>query len=733
MSGSSYWGGWSLQALHDLEPGAREGFWRATGQDPQFLAERSRPQPAGWCLIFVDLRPVSGTVSNPVLYVDHGAGFEEQDRIVLLRGCPDGPTQALVHFDRPVLRFRFDPSDQPGEFELLELRMQALQPAQAAWHLLRWERRDWGAASPIRFAEFLERARERCHADGEVGLIESMLASRSDATHPTRYLRWIGQAESQMSGLQRSGKVGVSVVLLPNPDPQDALDAYASVEDQLGEGDEVLISGALAARLHAPLSARTRVIDDAPGAFFGLAASSAVYVTWLGPGERLHAHALDVVACAIERGEGARLIYSDEDFLDDAGERRDPYFKPAWDPELLLGQDYPARSVVLERGFALECAQRVAGEAWLYAACLEAIDALDADAILHIPAITRHHLHPRGGLHAPLHADACALQMPMHAALSAWLDRREAGVALLTSPDTGLAKLEWPCETLHVDIVIPTRDRVDLLSTCVDSILANTQGPAFTVCILDNGSREEATLEYLQRVAGDARVRVIRHDVPFNYSAINNHAVSQGTGDIVVLLNNDIEVTDAGWLAELAGQAARPGMGAVGAMLLYPDGSIQHAGVILGVGTVAGGVAAHAHAHLPGDTPGYFGRALLPQSMSAVTAACLAVKREVFDAVGGLDPQLAVAFNDVDFCLRLRDAGYRNLWTPYARLVHHESASRGYEDTPEKQARFVGEVELMRQRWSEHFDNDPAYSPNMALSPKDFTIDPQRYAPLRSQ
>ena len=730
MSGVSCWGGWSLQALNELEPGVRNGLWRATGRDPQFLIERSRPHPAGWCLIIVSLQPESGVVSNPVLYVDHGEGFEERGRVLLVQGRVDGPVEALVHFDRPVLRFRFDPSDQSGEFELLDLQMQPLRPAQAAWHLLRSERRAWGAASPIRFARFMDRARARMHATGEAGLIESVLDAQKDATHETRYLRWIGRAEPQMAGLQRTGMVSLSVILLPNPDVQDALVAYSSVAGQLADGDEVLVTEALAAHLPAPLAPHTRVVDEGPGAFFGLATARATYVTWLGPAERLHEHALRVVGSTLEHAVGARLAYSDEDFIDADGERHDAYFKPDWDPELLLGQDYPARSAVLERGFALVCAQRVTGDAWLYAACLEAAATLEAEVILRIPAVTRHHLHSRGGPHAPLHADAGAMQAPMREALSAWLERMHPDVELHDVSDTALPRLQWPIDDLHVDIVIPTRDRADLLSICVDSILSNTQGPAFTIFILDNGSQEAATLEYLERVAGDPRVQVIRHDVPFNYSAINNHAVAQGAGDIVVLLNNDIEVTDAGWLAELAGQAARPGIGAVGAMLFYPDRTIQHAGVILGVGAVPGGVAAHAHAHLPGDTPGYFGRALLTQSMSAVTAACLAVKREVFDAVGGLDPELAVAFNDVDFCLRLRAAGYRNIWTPHARLVHHESASRGYEDTPEKQGRFVREVGMMLQRWSEAFDSDPAYSPNLALSPKDFMIDPQRYARL---
>jgi GT2 family glycosyltransferase len=212
---------------------------------------------------------------------------------------------------------------------------------------------------------------------------------------------------------------------------------------------------------------------------------------------------------------------------------------------------------------------------------------------------------------------------------------------------------------------------------------------------------------------------VLRYDGPFNFSAINNHGVRAARGDIVGLLNNDLEVIDGGWLDEMASHAVRPEIGCVGAMLYYPNDTIQHAGVVLGLG----GVAGHAFREFPRGTEGKFNRARLVQNYSSVTAACLLVRKAVYEQVGGLDAdELAVAFNDIDFCLKVRAAGYRNVWTPFAELYHHESASRGADDTPEKAERFQREVETMLRRWGSVLQHDPAYNPNLTLEFTDFSL-----------
>jgi len=238
--------------------------------------------------------------------------------------------------------------------------------------------------------------------------------------------------------------------------------------------------------------------------------------------------------------------------------------------------------------------------------------------------------------------------------------------------------------------------------------------------ILDNGSVESETLDFFEQIQKeDRRVRVLRYDHPFNYSAINNFGVLHAHGDVIGLVNNDIEVISAEWLTEMLSHALRPDIGCVGAKLYYSNDTLQHGGVILGIG----GVANHSHKNFERDSAGYFGRLFNYQNYSAVTAACLLVRREVYDQVGGLDEvNLAIAFNDVDFCLKVREAGYRNLWTPYAELYHYESISRGVEDTPEKQTRFRGEVEFMKNKWSTVLDFDPFYNINLTKSREDFSI-----------
>jgi GT2 family glycosyltransferase len=215
-------------------------------------------------------------------------------------------------------------------------------------------------------------------------------------------------------------------------------------------------------------------------------------------------------------------------------------------------------------------------------------------------------------------------------------------------------------------------------------------------------------------------IRVIRDDSSFNFSRLNNKGVARAMGEVVCLLNNDIEVITPDWIQEMLSFAIKPDVGAVGARLWYPDGSLQHGGVIIGVG----GVCCHAHLRLPKGSSGYFGRAALHQELSAVTGACLMVRRGVFEEVGGLDEQIAVAFNDIDFCLRLRAAGYRNIWTPFAELIHHESASQVHDDNLEKIARYQREMRFMQRRWGKTLEQDPFYNPNLSIDAADYSIKP---------
>ena len=267
-------------------------------------------------------------------------------------------------------------------------------------------------------------------------------------------------------------------------------------------------------------------------------------------------------------------------------------------------------------------------------------------------------------------------------------------------------------------LVIPTRDQVAILKKCIESIFQKTSYPAYNIIIVNNGSTDSDTFAYFEHIRQLRRVKILDYDYLFNFAAINNFAVSKADGDIIGLLNNDIEVISPEWLYEMVSYVNQERVGCVGAKLLYSNGSIQHAGVICGFGNVAG----HAHRYLKRDEPGYFGRLQSSQYFSAVTAACLLVRQKVWDEVGGMNEQLGVAYNDVDFCLRVKKAGYKNVYTPYAELYHHESLSRGFENTPEKRARYQQEVSYMWKTWQNELENDEYYNPNLSRVREDFSL-----------
>ena len=254
---------------------------------------------------------------------------------------------------------------------------------------------------------------------------------------------------------------------------------------------------------------------------------------------------------------------------------------------------------------------------------------------------------------------------------------------------------------------------------CLESIAQITSYPSYEIVLIDNGSESPETFRYYDKLRETGRVRLLRYSEPFNYAAINNYAVKEAKGDYLLFLNNDTEVISPDWIEQMLTYSCRKDIGAVGAKLYYPDGSIQHAGVILGIG----GIAGHAHKFFSRASRGYFNRLRIVQNLSAVTAACMMVRRDVFDEAGGFDESFSHAFNDVDICMKIRQKGYLIVFTPYAELYHHESKTRGYENTAEKQERFRRASELFRQKWGHILEQgDPYYNPNLTLEKEDFSI-----------
>lgn len=417
----------------------------------------------------------------------------------------------------------------------------------------------------------------------------------------------------------------------------------------------------------------------------------------LAGGDVLDPQALSELAHFRQRHPQAVWVYSDDDLRGPRGLRCDPWFKPDWNPDLALVMDYFSGLVA----FAASQWPRLGGPDIHYGGARWyqlALRWADHGAVGHLPRplVSRLSRAQETDDHR-LAVEAYLLQHGRAASVTAhpeWPDGRHIKFLPQGAP--------------LVSIIIPTRDGRNVLERCVDSLYTRTTYDHFELIIVDNGSIEQATLNYLEGLERHGRARIIRDDRPFNFSALNNLAARQARGSVLAFLNNDLEVINGDWLTEMLGLAQRPETGCVGARLWYPDDRLQHAGVIL-----YRGVAAHPFLQLPRDEPGYMGRAKLLQNLSAVTGACLLVRRSVFEQVHGFDEQLAVAFNDVDLCLRIRAAGYRNVWTPHADLYHHESASRGDENTPKKRARFEREIAFMRQRWGEQLLHDPAYNPNL--------------------
>ena len=268
-----------------------------------------------------------------------------------------------------------------------------------------------------------------------------------------------------------------------------------------------------------------------------------------------------------------------------------------------------------------------------------------------------------------------------------------------------------------VSIIIPTKNHSEDLKKCVSSIFEKTTYPNYEIVIVDNGSDEQALFDYYEELKAYPNVVLCSLDIPFNYSKINNYAISKASGDYYLLLNNDIEIITPEWIEEMLMFVQRKDVGAAGAMLYYPDDTVQHAGVLLGMN----GVAGHYFKNFGRDEIGYMGRLAYAQNVTAVTAACMLIKASVYHEVGGLDETFEVAFNDVDLCMKIRRAGHLIVWTPFAELYHYESKSRGYEDTVEKQRRFLGEIERFQLRWSKELkDGDPYYNPNLSLERDDF-------------
>jgi glycosyltransferase involved in cell wall biosynthesis len=723
-------------------PSGRSEKWRVQVPPARFLLHPQDDRyPSGWVLL--DGRLIRrGSDFAAKLYYDRGNGFSEKDAVappVTLKGT----IHELIWLPPGIRGLRWQTMNSAGEFEQSPLTLRKVAPIERVARMVR-------RIVPMLWMHPLEKRRKigltfwRMILDLR-GAYEAAGKLRAYAPPPD-----YGELVGHEAGLTENDRIAIrrhirtlattpliSVVMpVYNPNIEHLRDAIESVTRQLYEKWELCIADDASTspevrrvvEKYAGADARIRVVFRDKNGHISEASNSALalasgeFIALLDQDDLLPEHALYYVAVELADRPDALLVYSDEDKIDDSGERREPYYKPDWNYQLLLSQNYVSHLGV----FRTELVRQLGGFRTGFEGSqdhdltLRVIEHAKADQIRHVPEILYHWRAVAGSTAADPQAKNYAWSAGRQA-VSEHLERTGVSATVELAPIGSFYRVryELPSSPPLVSIIVPTRDQCALLRQCVESIRARSSYGNYEIVVVDNQSTEADALVYLGALAKSPGISVIEYNKPFNFSAINNVAVGQARGEIVCLLNNDTEVIAPGWIEEMVGLLMQPMVGIVGARLLYSDGSVQHAGVIVGVG----GVANHAHLGFARNDPGYFGRAWLAQEYSAVTGACLMTRKATYHELGGLNEKdLPVAFNDVDFCLRARDAGYRVVWTPYAELYHHESRSRGKDESPEKRKRFEGEIAFMRRRWAALIEGDPYYNPNLSYQRPDFSL-----------
>ena len=449
-----------------------------------------------------------------------------------------------------------------------------------------------------------------------------------------------------------------------------------------------------------------KILENHPGDYFSC----------INAYDILRPHALYLAAHNINLFPDVSVIYSDEDQIDEEYNRCNPFFKPDWNPDLILSVNFLLNFTVYKKMMVKKVGgyQKELDKDINWDLALRITQSLPRSNILHIPHICIHgHLHKK------------KQQKIEFITLASHFDTLEKDIKLIET-DNPYWHVRYPIPYPNplVSIIIPTKNQLYLLKNCLESISNKTTYQHYEILVINNQTTDPDALAYFTNIGGKKTIHILDYDDTFNYSAINNDAVKRAMGEILVFLNDDIEVISPDWLEELIGHALREEIGAVGAMLYFPNDTIQHAGIILYPDRIAG----HAFYSQARGSHGQNDRARLVQNYSAVTGACMAVKKSKFQQVGGFDEEnLAIAYNDVDLCLKLKQAGYENLWTPYAELYHHESVSRGLDDTKEKQNRLKRETDFMNRKWGSIITHDPAYNPNLKSNPFFSLAKPPRF------
>ncbi len=609
------------------------------------------------------------------------------------------------------------------------------QIAQCTYHLRRYNASPWWKlgrrlekfiTSPFRYAgRLLPKA--ACHTD--CGAIAERSYERWIDLYDTLNDRDRRQIADHIRALEYQPLVSIIV-----PQAQEMFretlericaQLYPNWELCIGQASPA-VSALLDERSDSRIKVSTGKADGIEAANAALASAKGDFIALLEEGTLLAEQAIYGFVVELNDFPEADLLYCDEDRLEN-GRRRKPYFKTDWNPELFAALDLLAPLSLCRRALVEEVGGFRDGfdGSEAYDLALRLVRATSAEKIRHIPAVFCHRRTIDKSGERKM-SDRRAKQDDFAA--------RGEKVEILDHPLLpGFDRIRrpLPAHPPLVSLVVPTRNRPDLLGPCMDGLLNRTSYRPLEIILIDHQSDDPSAIALIDRLRTDRRVRVLRYEGPFNYSEMNNRAVAEAKGEIIGLVNNDIDVIEPDWLSEMVSLALVPENGAIGAKLLYPDGSVQHGGVILG----APWGPDHVHAQAERNDPGYFGRLMLTTNVSAVTGACLVLRKSVFLEVGGLNAtDLAVAYNDVDLCLKIRAKGYRNVWTPFALLYHHEWATRGDDQSAEKIERADRELAYMRRTWGLGLDRDPYFNVNLWFQNPAFVLafPPRRIKPWRA-
>jgi glycosyltransferase involved in cell wall biosynthesis len=571
----------------------------------------------------------------------------------------------------------------------------------------------------------------------EIFHVRSRSAGTGGESH---YEQWIAQYETlddvarsrirrHIKTLRRRPLISI-VMPVYNPKPEFLDLAIESVRNQIYPHWELCIADDASTDPHirellekrAKEDSRLKVVFRERNGHISAATNSALeiatgeFVALLDHDDLLAEQALYRVAIEVTGNNDLDIVYSDSDVINEHGVRYDPFFKPDFNIELVLGENMVSHLGVFRRTLIEKIGgMRLGYEGSQdYDLLLRAFAASSASQVRHIPQILYHWRRPSDEhSFSGRNLEKCVLAA--RRAVSDFLLNEGLTAQVVPAPNAP----NWqriiyplPASKPSVTAIVPIRNRPKLLRQILRGLLDETNYDKLEIVIVDNDSDDSETKDLLAKYASGPRVRVLQYSGAFNFSAINNFAVRETNSEIIAFLNNDIEIIHDDWLNEMVSHAIRPKIGAVGAKLYYPDNRIQHAGVMLGIG----GVASHMYIGMPRNFGGRAGDCFLTHEVSAVTAACMVMKRSAFDSVGGFDENnLAIAYNDVDLCMRLREKGFRNIWTPFAELYHHESASRGSDMSAENLPRFLSESEYMKQKWGLSLSLDPFHNPNLSL------------------